>query len=333
MAMSKSIEPITLRLSPFVFLKWVTIILFFLPLLALALAFFVNVESLYAASALARSYSFNLAFSFVTTALQLVAIAVAFGIWSGQKYSFSPQTVRVTRPPAFEQRDLLATQEIGSIEIKQGRLARQFDYGSLELTDDRFGQKIVLKNIPTPAYYAQTLQSMIAPKDRAMADKQKPVAQLLAEGENQNVEFKSSFVWDYRRQTPNKALRLPIMKNVAAFMNASGGVVVVGVDDEGQVLGLENDFSTLRKPDVDGLELVFNNNFNQMIGAEHRLHVDVTFAPVEGKTICILSVNPSPIPIFLNNGGKEQFYVRTGNASQPLTISQAMTYIDAHFAG
>jgi tryptophan-rich sensory protein len=54
---------------------------------------------------------------------------------------------------------------------------------------------------------------------------------------------------------------------------------------------------------------------------------------IEEKTICRVVVLPAPEPVYLTHKNQEEFYIRTGNASQPLTISQAVTYVQTHFKG
>jgi hypothetical protein len=54
---------------------------------------------------------------------------------------------------------------------------------------------------------------------------------------------------------------------------------------------------------------------------------------IDGKTICLLSVSPAGTPVYLTFKGKEDFYIRTGNASQPLPVSKAMRYVQTRFDG
>ena len=157
------------------------------------------------------------------------------------------------------------------------------------------------------------------------------VAQIMLEGENQRVEFKSSLVWDYNREMANKDLHVPVMKNLVAFMNTNGGVLLIGIGDNGDVLGIDPDLSTLRKPNTDGFENVFNQSFNQMIGVEYRQYVDVSFPEIEDMIICMLYVRPSPDPAYLVFKGTEKFYIRAGNGTQPLSVSKATKYIQGHF--
>jgi hypothetical protein len=82
---------------------------------------------------------------------------------------------------------------------------------------------------------------------------------------------------------------------------------------------------------TNGFELIFNNAFSKMIGAEFRQFVQLSFPDVEGKTICLITVEPGTSPAYIRNQGKEEFYIRAGNASQPLPVSKATAYIQNRF--
>lgn len=77
-------------------------------------------------------------------------------------------------------------------------------------------------------------------------DKLEEIRELIAAGENQQVEFKSTLRWDLRQFKPNKALEDVIAKTIAGFMNTQGGHLIIGIDDEGSILGLEQDYGTLK---------------------------------------------------------------------------------------
>ena len=81
------------------------------------------------------------------------------------------------------------------------------------------------------------------------------IAALLAAGENAKVEFKSSARWDLRENKKNPVMEQVILKTVAAFLNSDGGTLLLGVSDDGTVLGLDHDYQTLQKKNADGYEL------------------------------------------------------------------------------
>jgi aspartyl/asparaginyl-tRNA synthetase len=138
---------------------------------------------------------------------------------------------------------------------------------------------------------------------------------------------KSTMRWDMAMSQINRGLEKMVLKTVAAFLNSDGGQLVIGVDDRGRVLGLEHDMKTLTKQDADGFENHFTHVFNSAIGAEFREFVRLRFTKAGGKDVCVVSVAPAPRPAFARFDSAEEFYVRTGNSTTPLKISEATAYI------
>jgi hypothetical protein len=156
---------------------------------------------------------------------------------------------------------------------------------------------------------------------------------LIATREGQHVEFKPSLRWSYRESRIDKSLGEPVMKTLAAFMNSYGGRLLIGVADTGDILGVEQDWNTLGKPGPDGYENHFSQEFHKMIGAEYREYVQLSFVTIEGKTVCVVDVQRAKEPAYLTRGnGEEVFYIRSGNASQPLSLRQVQGYIARHFS-
>jgi predicted HTH transcriptional regulator len=189
-----------------------------------------------------------------------------------------------------------------------------------------------IRDIPDPIGNANLIEKWAAELQNIKPHIEiKTPKELITNGEGQFVEFKSSILWDYHQEKMNKNLSIPIIKNVAAFMNTAGGTLLVGIDDDGQVLGLDADFGVMKKPNTDGFELIFNNAFSQMIGTEFRHFIQLSFPQIEGKTVCLIAVQPSISPIYFRQRDREDFYIRAGNASQPLPVSKVTTYIQNRF--
>jgi membrane protein YdbS with pleckstrin-like domain len=326
---------IVIRKSPFVFLKRVAGLIFFFALLPTLVALVLDFRSEYQASPLAEIVpDFTLFVVILLALVQFLLVAVAFMTWYLPVYVVDGQHI-VHKGGGLQGDKVLADlSAIGAVVPSQGPLGRRLDYGDLALSSTAGSGLATIKDIPTPEYYAAQIGGVVdLVRARQAASQPRSAVELIAAGEGQHVEFKASLLWDYYRQAVNKDLYEPVMKNLAAFMNTAGGVLLIGVSDEGEVLGLERDFSALPKKNVDGFENAFNMAFNSMIGAEWRQHVRATFEDVGDKTVCVLTVTPAGAPVYLTFKGKEEFYVRTGNSSQPLTVSQATRYIGLNFAG
>lgn len=153
--------------------------------------------------------------------------------------------------------------------------------------------------------------------------------QIIKSGEHEKLEFKTSLRWDARLSQVNRDLERAVMKTVAAFLNSEGGRLVIGLDNKGQATGLEADLSSLPRSDADGFENHFNNLFSSMIGPEFRHLVKLKFNNIDGRTVCLVNVQSSHKPAYLKSGAVEDFYIRTGNATTPLKMSEVATYISS----
>ena len=155
--------------------------------------------------------------------------------------------------------------------------------------------------------------------------------EIIKGGENDYVEFKSSMRWDNKQGGGNKSIEYKIAKSISAFMNASGGRLFVGVDDSGEVSGIEKDFAIVPHNNKDGFLLQLTQIINRYLGKEFHQYISIKIIPIASKEVCVVEVAHSKIPVFLKNEGKEEFYIRASASSQPMSIREANEYIRTHF--
>ncbi len=171
--------------------------------------------------------------------------------------------------------------------------------------------------------------------DGLLAEEEKPqftIADYIAAGESETVEFKGSLRWDHRQNQVNKALEKTIARTVAGFMNLKGGTLVIGVSDEGEIWGLDADISSLgSRKDKDGWEQALRNVLNTYLSKEVAALIDVTFADVDGKHVAVVRADAAVKPVYLMEGKVAEFYVRSGNTTQQLDVKQSKSYIDGRF--
>jgi predicted HTH transcriptional regulator len=122
-----------------------------------------------------------------------------------------------------------------------------------------------------------------------------------------------------------------IAKTISCFMNSKGGILLIGVDDEGNELCLENDLGQLEKGNFDEFELHLTNVINTYLGKVSRAFVNMKFERVNDKEVAAVLVRKSPRPVFVKHKGKKEFYIRSGNSCQPLDIQDANLYIQDHW--
>ena len=156
---------------------------------------------------------------------------------------------------------------------------------------------------------------------------QRDINELIAMGEHEFVEFKSSIRYDYYRQNTNRSLEGVIAKTISGFMNAKGGRLIIGVDDDGNVLGLENDFKTLKHKNKDGFEREVFRIISEYLGRKASFGCHLSFYRKEQKDICLVDVGSSSDPVYVKDGKNTAFYIRTGNATYPLSIEETVEYL------
>ncbi len=150
---------------------------------------------------------------------------------------------------------------------------------------------------------------------------------LIKNKESLNVEFKSTARYNLNTQRPDKTMELMILKTVAAFLNSDGGTLLIGVDDDGQILGLTSDYSTFgKRPDKDGYENWLTSLLLDHIGKIFSPYIRIRFYAFGGKEICRVDVKMAQQPAYVKEGTLETFYIRTNNSTRSLTPRETGTY-------
>lgn len=154
----------------------------------------------------------------------------------------------------------------------------------------------------------------------------------IEEGESDQREFKASFRGYNGKKSSN--LEHAIAKTICGFLNKNGGKLFIGVDDEGQTLGLEKDYNSLGgKRNRDEFNQYLCKIIRRMIGLGHNRLWKREFHRINNKEICIIEVKRSPKPVILKDNGKEYYYVREGTTTNSLPISEALTHYEENFKG
>lgn len=155
--------------------------------------------------------------------------------------------------------------------------------------------------------------------------------EIIDDGENDYVEFKSSLRWDFEQGNVNKIMEYVVAKTLGAFMNSGGGRLFIGIKDDGEILGIEKDCSTLKNQNKDGFFLQLTQVINQYLGKEFNQYTSAKVVKIHDKDVCVVNVTSSAMPVFLQNAGKEEFYIRASASSQPMSIREANEYIRTHW--
>ena len=158
----------------------------------------------------------------------------------------------------------------------------------------------------------------------------RPIGDLIKLGESYVLEFKSTLQWDVIQGKQNNELRNSSLKTIAAFLNSQGGTLVIGVEDDGAIFGLEQDLKLL-SGSRDKFEQLLTQLLTDMIGAGIAPLYRLRFEGVEGKEVCIVDVERASEPVFLRTDKGKQFFVRVGNTSRPLDHEEMLRYKETNW--
>jgi len=149
------------------------------------------------------------------------------------------------------------------------------------------------------------------------------IKSLISSGEGSQVEFKSTLRWNLKTDRAEKVIDKAWLKSIAAFLNSDGGVLLVGVEDKGDILGIGSD----NFDNEDKYLLHVNNRIQQHIGLEHAAFIGYQLVPVDNQKVLLVECQPSPSPVFLKFGKEEEFYIRVGPGSRRLSTSEVVAYV------
>ncbi len=157
--------------------------------------------------------------------------------------------------------------------------------------------------------------------------------ELIKRGESKTLEFKSTLRWSLKEgRQDDKGVTHAVLKTIAAFLNTEGGDLLVGVADDGAIVGIEADKLDSDDKFMRHLAQVVRNGLGDRAGT----CIDPRTQVVQGKTVCIVSCQRSPEPVFLRWKAVERspqgdLFVRSGPGTVALPPESAAEYIRTRF--
>ena len=152
------------------------------------------------------------------------------------------------------------------------------------------------------------------------------IKKALAGGESETVEFKSTLRTDLNTGEKEERIERSVLKSLVAFLNSDGGMILIGVADNGKVLGIDKSFDT-----NDKANLHLTNLITTHIGNEFLPFISFGVTDYEGKRVMRVICKKTNGPVFLKEWPHEYFYVRSGSASMELNGMAMVNYINNHF--
>lgn len=134
--------------------------------------------------------------------------------------------------------------------------------------------------------------------------------------EDLHTEFKSSLVYPAgnRLHADIKAQTHVILKVVCGFLNAEGGTLYIGVNDEGVACGIEEDLPFFKNGSLDAFDLHVRNHIANILGVEANSYVKTSYPEAGKHTVYAINIQPCPFPVKLD----DVHYVRQGSSTWPV---------------
>jgi hypothetical protein len=215
----------------------------------------------------------------------------------------------ITLPTLDEQKNIVHTQN--KLQV-------------LKQAIDNFDSELALNPTSSSAILGQLDTMLDAINSLTEGDK---VRATVREGENKYVEFKETFSLDVKKQTKEIYIETSALKTVVAFLNTDGGNLLIGVSDNGQILGLDTEINKLYK-NLDKFLLHWKNRLKERIGEEYYPFIEYRVIKVDTKDVLVVECKASQSPCFLD---EKDFYVRTNPASDKLDGAKLVEYVKNHF--
>jgi hypothetical protein len=152
---------------------------------------------------------------------------------------------------------------------------------------------------------------------------------IILNGESGEVEFKSTLRVNLHIGNKDPRIELSVLKTIAGFLNTNGGILTIGVSDDGVSLGLEAD--GFENEDKMSLHLV--NLIKDRMGPTVMQFIHARFEDYDSSRVMVIECSKAKMPVFVKDGNIERFYIRTGPSTTELSASQTQEYVKQRYKG
>lgn len=153
----------------------------------------------------------------------------------------------------------------------------------------------------------------------------------VASGESQTVEFKETFSLNVKSgsKEKDKKIQHSALKNIAGFLNSKGGVLLIGITDSGNVVGIDREIQLFHQGSKDRFLLNFVNELKSKFGQDVFVNLKYDLTEIDSVPVLVCHCSPSQQECFL--GESHEFWVRVNPATLQLEGREMMNYIKTRF--
>lgn len=210
---------------------------------------------------------------------------------------------------------------IPSLEVQENLINSYSLLDSVILAIDKLKENLSLSPSNAKKINEKLVGTLDVLNELSKSDK---IMSFIRHGESLRIEFKQTFCTDVVSNKKEKYIEESSLKNIAGFLNKQGGVLLIGVKDDGDIYGISKD----SYQSDDKYLLHFKNKLKEAIGEEFFDLIEYEIVEVNSKKVLYVEVRKSDKPVYLY---KKDFYVRANPATDKLEGPKLVEYIKTHF--
>ncbi len=184
-------------------------------------------------------------------------------------------------------------------------------------------RRVLIARVIQEAYQKLTME-----KKGEISEIPVSIDQMVLNGESSYIEFKSTLRINLHTGVRDPKMELAVLRTVAGFLNTHGGTLMIGISDDGSVIGINGE--GFENEDKMSLHLV--NLIKDRMGPIFLPFVHIRFEDYKDNRVMVVECVKAKSPVYVKDGNLERYYIRTGPSSTELTASQIQEYIKQRFS-
>jgi len=154
---------------------------------------------------------------------------------------------------------------------------------------------------------------------------------LIKGGRSITLEFAATLRWNLKEDRQDEEATRSVLRTIAAFLNSAGGDLLIGVAEDGSVVGIERD----RFESDDGFLCRLMDAVRDELGESAATRVDPKMQVVQGRTVCVVTCQRSLEPALLtrrsSGAAASEFHIRIASGTRLLSDERAREYVRKRF--
>jgi len=152
--------------------------------------------------------------------------------------------------------------------------------------------------------------------------------ELLGAEESERLEYKASAFYSYQNPDipESHMFHTSILKPTAGFLNAKGGTLVIGMSDDGDVVGVQKDLE-LKQWNIDQYVNRITDRIASNLGEFAAAMTTISVVPEGDQHLCLLEIARSPDPVYRTGKQSPVFYARINNSTREISGPSLVSYV------